>query len=140
MATTNEQLKLNAQTPRWTPDDDLMLAEAVEAGISLDEIAEMMGRTTKAVSLRIVRLRGNKVAAAKKVHKSRKAATMLRRLHREHGGVPAARKVRTVKQPKPVTPANEAPQQEYGVQVVVVAFVAGLAAGTSLFAIITGAL
>jgi ParB-like chromosome segregation protein Spo0J len=134
------KLRLNAQTPRWTPDEDLLLAEAVEGGMTEKEIGEMLGRTAKAVNLRIVRLRNNKVTAARNNARSRKAARALRKIYKE--GKPS--KEALVVPEITVTPEPEerlsAPQQDYSIQLLLVTFVSGMAVGTSLFAIITGAL
>ena len=173
--------RANRRIKDWTSDEDEVLADGFEEGLSDEALAAVLDRSAKAVSLRRTRLANNKVKTAKgrsisaarkirRVVKRRKQAAQDEKIQeaaaklvkksiperKVHDGLAAQAEMFT--QPKVITydPASIAvpdlqvtvtpepeerlsvPQQDSSLQLILISFIAGLATGTSLIAVIGG--
>jgi len=132
---------------KWSTSEDLLMAEGFESGLSLEEVAELLGRTVRSVELRCYRVRHGRVKQY-----SRKARTILNTLSSQgvsmnQKKVPVARK--RVRKPKPAQSKKSAqkPKEDQALRMepegpstdsmshLWIGFVSGIAFASSVFAI-----
>lgn len=120
---------------KWSNSEDVLMAEAFESRLSVEEVAELLGRTPKSIELRCYRVRSGSV---KKY--SRKARKALQDLHAEGVSMRVKPQKKSLQDKadalKEARPTKKTQAPEENMSRLWIGFVAGIAFAGSVFAIL----